>query len=187
MAKKNYKVTNPDLVLDTITETDSELSLFDQENPDITLFNYVDDELIRLSGSKLLYYKYNQGEQDFDEVYMESRNKPISKEPITIYGHYEPTVLEENLTQFGIELTNDQIFVFNKSYIDRVIGRRPIPGDVVEPKFQKQKYELFEIQEDSFEAYGVYHYSCSAKLLRDSPDVQDTPLTEVIDDDGGVY
>ena len=43
MAKKNYKVTNPDLVLDTITETDSELSLFDQENPDITLFNYVDD------------------------------------------------------------------------------------------------------------------------------------------------
>jgi len=41
------------------------------------------------------------------------------------------------------------------------------------------RYEIFEVQEDSFEIYGVYHLVCSAKLLRDSADVQDTPLTEV--------
>ena len=53
------------------------------------------------------------------------------------------------------------------------------PGDVLKPKFQNQKYEIIEVQEDSFEIYGVYHLVCSAKLLRDSSDVQDTPLTQV--------
>ena len=184
MPKKNYKVNALDQILDTIEDIDSELNLFDPDNPDITLFNFVDDELIRLSGSKLLYYKYNQVDQDFDEVYMEARNKPVSREPVLVYGHYEPTVLEENLNQFGIELTNDQLFIFNKSYIERRLNRAPISGDIIEPKFQKQKYELFEIQQDSFEAYGVYHYVCSAKLLRDSPEVQDTFLPESVDDTG---
>jgi len=184
MAKKNYKVNIPNLIPEPTDDIESELNLFDPNNPDITLFNLIDDELIRLSGSKLLYYKYIQIDQDFDPVYMEAQNKPVSKEPIVVYGHYEPTVLEENLNQFGIELTNDQLFIFNKSYIERVLHRSPHPGDIVEPKFQKQKYELFEVQEDSFEAYGVYHYVCSAKLLRDSPDVQDTPLTEVVDETG---
>lgn len=184
MPKKNYKVNVPEQILDSVTDVESELSLFDPENPDITLFNFVDDELIKLSGSKILYYKYHQVDQDFDDVYLEARNKPIAKESILVYGHYEPTVLEENLTQFGIELTNDQLFIFNKSYMDRMLSRSPIPGDIVEPKFQKQKYELFEVQEDSFEVYGVYHYVCAAKLLRDSPEIQDTPLTDTIDETG---
>jgi len=179
---KNYKVTTnvpPIPELDGVV--DSELNLFDPNNPDIALFNLVDDEQIRLSGSKILLYKYYQSE-DFDPVYMEARNKPIAKEPVVVYGHYEPKVLEENLTQFGIELTNDQLFIFNKSYIERVAGRGLIPGDVVMPKFQNQKYEIFQVQEDSFEAYGVYHLACSARLLRDSEDVQDTLLTKKADD-----
>ena len=116
---------------------------------------------------------------------MESRNKPVAKEPVIVYGHYEPRVLEENLTQFGIELTNDQFFVFNKSYIERVLKRTPIPGDQIKPKFQNWKWEIFQVQEDSFEAYGVYHLVCSAKILRDAPEVQDTPLTDVSEELGG--
>ena len=53
------------------------------------------------------------------------------------------------------------------------------PGDVLKPKFQNQKYEIIEVQEDSFEIYGVYHLVCAAKLLRDSADVQDSILTQV--------
>jgi len=54
-------------------------------------------------------------------------------------------------------------------------------GDVLQPRFQNQRYEIFEVQEDSFEIYGVYHLVCAAKLLRDSSDVQDVPLTQVSD------
>ena len=159
-------------------ESDSNLSLFDPGNPDVNLFNLVDDELIRLGGSLINYFKFYRDET-YDEVYVELRSKPIATESIVVHGHYEPKVLEENLTEFGIELTNDQLFIFNKSYILQKLGRNPIPGDVVLPQFQNQRYEIFQVQEDSFESYGVYHMVCSAKLLRDAPDLQPTPLTEV--------
>jgi len=181
MAKKTYKVKVEVPPLADIDQlSDSELNLFDPQNPDISLFNLVDDEIIKLSGSKLNYYKYYRNE-DYDPVYMEARDKPVASEPVTVYGHYDPRVLEENLTQFGIEVTNDQLFIFNKSYIERQLDRSPIPGDQIKPEFQNWKYEIFQVQEDSFEAYGVYHMVCSAKLLRDSESVQDTPLTDVSD------
>jgi len=184
MANKNYKVTTQLPELPDLDGEDSLLNLFDQNNADINLFNLVDDEMIRLGGSKFYFYKYYQND-DYDPVYMESRNKPVAKNPIVVHGHYEPVAMSENLTQFGIELTNDQMFTFNKSYIERKIGRPIIPGDILKPEFQDQNYEIFEVVEDSFESYGVYHLVCSAKLLRDAPDVQDTPMLEVSEELGG--
>ena len=178
MSNKNYKVSVSPPPLPQLEESTGELNFFDPVNPDINLFNMVDDEMIKISGSEILYYQYVRGEEQYDEVYMEARNKPLATEPVLVYGHYEPKVLEENLTQFGIELTNDQIFVFNKSYMEQRIRGHLKPGDVLQPKFQNQKYEIIEVQEDSFELYGVYHLVCAAKLLRDSADVQDAPLTE---------
>jgi hypothetical protein len=178
MSNDNFKVRPTPDPLPHIEDSGGLLNFFDPRNPDINLFNLVDDEMIKISGSQLLYYKYTQGEGQFDEVYMEERNKSILVEPILVYGHYEPKVMEENLSQFGIELTNDQLFVFNKSYIEQKIGGGIQAGDIIQPKFQNQKYEVFEVQEDSFELYGVYHLVCSAKLLRDSDDVQTTPLTK---------
>jgi hypothetical protein len=184
MNRKNYKVSTELPELPDLDGDDSILSLFDQTNPDINMFNLVDDEMIRLAGSKMYFYKYYQTE-DFDPVYMEARNKPVAKQPIVVHGHYDPISLSEELTQFGIELTNDQLFTFNKSYIERKLHRSVIPGDIIKPQFQNQMYEIFEVVEDGFEAYGVYHLVCSARLLRDAPDVQDTPLLEVSDDLGG--
>ena len=181
MVNKNYKVGVKPPPLPQLEESDGQLNFFDPANPDINLFNLVDDEMIKISGSEILYYAYLQGESQYDEVYMEARNKPISKDPTLVYGHYEPKVLEENLGQFGIELTNDQIFIFNKSYMEQRIRGELKPGDVLQARFQNQKYEIIEVQEDSFEIYGVYHLTCSAKLLRDSADVQDTPLTQTSD------
>lgn len=165
-------------------QADSELSLFDRENPDISLFNLVDDELIKLSGSKLLYFKYIQT-KEYDDVYMEQKIKPILTSPIIVYAHYDPKVVEENLQQFGLEITNDQIFTFNKSSIESKIGRAPIAGDVITSMFQNIRYEIFEVQEDSFAAYGVYHYVCTAKVQRDGPEAQNSPLTKVADTVGG--
>jgi hypothetical protein len=182
--KKNFKVTTKIPEVES-ANADSELSLFDQRNPDIGFFNMVDDEQIRLSGSKVNYFKFHRSEE-YDDVYMEQKNKPIARSPITLYSHYDPKVIEENLTQFGIQLTSDQVFTFNKSYVERRIGRSPIPGDLIQPHFQHVMYEIFEVQEDSFEAYGVYHYVCTAKILRDSPDIQNTPLTDISKELGGV-
>ena len=159
------------------------LSLFDQNNPDINLFNLIDDEIIRLSGSELLYYKFHYS-SDHDDVYMESRSKVHSTEPLNVYGHYDPTVLEQSLSEFVIEMTNDQEFVFNKTYILTMLSRAPIEGDIIKPVFQNQKYEIIEVQEDSFEIYGVYHIRCTAKLLRDSEETHDDIMPDRTDDLG---
>lgn len=157
---------------------DNLLGLYDPTNPDITLFNLIDDEIIKLGGSKFHYFKYyNQGNQ-FDDVYMEERSKAIAKESVVVFGHYDPKIVEEALTQFGIGLENDQIFTFNKSYIDRKLTRSPIPGDIIKPFFQNQRYEIFEVNEDSFQVYGVYHYRCVAKLLRDAEEVSDPGISD---------
>jgi hypothetical protein len=171
---KNYKVSHQIIPLPEET-FDSGLNLFDPSNPDINLFNSIDAELIRLSGSKIYLYKYFRDE-NYDKVYMEERDKVLSVEPIIVTGHYEPSILEENLQAFGIEVQNDQLFTFNKSYIEALIGRPLIPGDVLKPLFQNQKYEIIEVQEDSFESYGVYHLIATAKLLRGSEETVDTNL-----------
>ena len=146
------------------------MRMFDLENPDIQLFNMVDDELIRLSGSELLIYKY-EVDENFDDVFGENRVKAIRQEPVLVEGHYDPRAFEENLTEFGIEMTNDQLFTFNKSYIEAKLGRPLIPGDVIQPRFQNAYYDVYEVQQDSFEVYGVYHLIASAKLLRDKPQI----------------
>lgn len=169
MAKKNYKVTTNMPVIPK-DNRDPILSLFDQDNPDINLFNLIDDEIIKISGSEFLYYKYYRSEEDWDDVYMEDRNKTITSQAITVHGHYEPKALEKPLSEFGIELTNDQIFIFNKSYISQELHRDPIEHDVIKPLFQSQRYEITEVQEDSFEIYGVYHITCTARLMRDTRD-----------------
>jgi len=183
MTNKRYKVSTempplPELLGGT------ELSLFDQTNNDINLFNLVDDEIIRLGGSELYYYKFRMND-DYDTTYLETRSKVIDSEPIVVYGHYNPTVLEESLTEFGIELQNDQIFIFNKSYIEQRLHEIPKAGDIIKPKFQNQKYEIYEVQEDSFELYGVYHMACSAKLLRDEQSVIEEPMLDRSNDLGG--
>ena len=185
MMKKNWKATTQMPSLPDIDREDSLLNLFDQSNPDINLFNLVDDEIIRLGGSKMLFYKYYPNKEQHDEVYMEARNKTISVEPLVVHGHYDPISLSENLTQFGIELTNDQLFTFNKSYIERKLGREVIPGDIIKPAFQNQRYEIYEVVEDSFESYGVYHLVCTAKLLRDATTTDNEPLSDVSDPTGG--
>ena len=163
----------------------TELSLFDQTNNDINLFNLVDDEIIRLGGSELLYYKFRMGDDDYDETYLEARSKVLDSKPMLVYGHYNPTVLEETLSEFGLEIQNEQIFIFNKSYIEQKLHEEPKAGDVIKPRFQNQKYEIYEVQEDSYEIYGVYHMACSAKLLRDTEAVLDEDLDERTNDLGG--
>ena len=140
--KKNLKVTTDIPYIDEEVD-ESQLGLFDPDSPDIELFNLVDDELIKLSGSKIKYFKY-QSDETFDEVYMEKRNKVIEVEPIVLYGHYDPAVIEQGLADFGIEAKNDQLFTFNQNYVQRKLGRPPIEGDILEPEFQKIKYRVIQ-------------------------------------------
>ena len=182
---KRFKVNRQ---LDSLPKLEggTPLSFYDPSNPDVNLFNLIDDEIIRISGSPMHYFK-SYSNTEYDEVYLEAANKTVASEPIRVYGHYEPSVVQEVLSNFGIELTNDQMFVFNKSYIESSLDRTPQIGDHIKPEFQNQKYEITEVQEDSFEAYGVYHLMVHAKLLRDTQDIHNQSFFDRPDQVGGRY
>ena len=165
-----FNAPDPDKIVfadEGLGDISDRLSMYDSTNPDINLFDALDGELVGLAGSQLLIYKYQQGE-DFDGLYDEHRGKAIYQTPLNVIGHYDPRPVEENLTEFGLELTNDQTFTFNLTDVDTILGRRLHPGDIIKPKFQNLYYEVYEVQEDSFEIYGVFHLLVSARLLRDS-------------------
>jgi len=170
VSKRNDKfdVENPAEVENGCNWT---LNLFDPKNPDINLFNEIDDEIIKLGGSQLLIYKYVQ-DRNYDDLYDEDRRKVISPEPTLVHGHYTPRPIDENLTEFGIQIENDQIFTFNKYYINKILRRDVIPGDQIKPKFQNIKYEVHQVIEDSFKVYGVYHLICYAKVMRDNDETR---------------
>jgi len=176
-----FKVNTPPTNFPEVRNT--RLSLFNKKN-DKNLFNKIDAENIKLSGSKVQVFEYVKSE-DIDDVYQESRQKAIASEPITLWAHYDPRPIEENLSQFGVEMQIDQVFVFNKSYTEDTLGRTIKIGDVLRPEFQEMKFEVYEVQEDSFEAYGVYHLLVHAKLLRDTEDIYNEDRFDRVDDVGG--
>ena len=177
MAKgKNLRYNSPHDVKvsfadeEMFSKSSGELNMFDVNNPDTRLFDSVDGEMIRIAGSELLLFRFTR-DSNHDTLYDEHAGKVIYHTPVSVFGHYDPRPVEEELNEFGIELTNDQVFTFNKTTIENAIGRPIIAGDVIRPRFQNIYYEIFEVQEDSFEAYGVYHLVCAAKMLRDAKDL----------------
>jgi len=155
-----------DPILADSRERDPLLNLFDSANPDVNLFNMVDGEIANLAGSPILIYRHIPG--GVDDLYDENRTKVFYQKPRRMYGHFTPRPFEENLSEFGIEITNDQTFTFNKREIENAFGVILVPGDIIKPEFSNVYFEIFEVQEDSFESYGVYHLVCSAKVLRDA-------------------
>lgn len=141
------------------------LNLFDEENPDIQLFNIVDQEMISLAGSDAYYYKFNPDE-NYDKTFNEERVKQYS-DKVLVKTHYSPFPLGEEITKFGIQLSNEQTFTFNREYIKEKLGRYPIPGDAIQPRFQAVMFEVIEAQEESFQSYGVYHILVTARVRKD--------------------
>jgi hypothetical protein len=144
---------------------DVRLSLFGENNQDIEYFNSVDQEVIELGGSDMYYIKFMRSE-NFDELYEEDRDKVYANKLI-IRGHYTPAPIGQEITQFGITLSNDQRFVFNKDYLKKKLGRLPIAGDIIQPRFQNIYFQIHQVDEEAFNIWGVYHLSLHAKLLKD--------------------
>src|SRR6056300_1495220 len=167
MAKRDrFKGTRSKENIDKYLSPQSDtFRMYDMDNPDIGFFNRIDSELIRLAGSPVLVYRYT-GTDNYDDVLDEDTLKVYDPNPAICDAHYDPRMFEEPLAQFGIEMTQDAVFTFNKDDCYHQLGREIKTGDIVFTKFQNTLFEVHEVQEDSFEAYGVYHLIASTRVLR---------------------
>jgi len=80
-----------------------------------------------------------------DSLFLENRDRKYSPDVYVVRGIYNVQDIDFNLSQFGMFLQNDTIFltVHMNDIVER-IGRKPMSGDVVEFPHMKEDYSLDE-------------------------------------------
>jgi len=149
------------------------LSIFKPEKgADYKFFDRNIKEMFTVGGTDLHFHKYlgphNQGEtgqKDGDAsptqphysgdslnertiqdlLFLENRDRKYDADIYTIRGIYNVQDIDFNLSQFGMFLQNDSLFltVHMNDSVER-IGRKPMSGDVIEFPHMKEDYSLDE-------------------------------------------
>ena len=80
-----------------------------------------------------------------DLLFLENRDRKYSQDVYIIRGIYNVQDIDFNLSQFGMFLQNDTIFltVHMNDIVER-LGRKPMSGDVIEFPHMKEDYSLDE-------------------------------------------
>lgn len=106
----------------------------DYQYGDKILRNYFDQ-----SGTGVYVHKYIGPASGGDEttisdiLFMENRSRRYSDEIYEMRGTYQPQSSDFNLSQFGIFITNDTIFLmFHYTEMLNILGRKLMSGDVLE-------------------------------------------------------
>jgi len=86
----------------------------------------------------------NQSEQNIqDLLFIENRDRKYEPDIYKLRGHYTLTDNDFNLSQFGMYLNNDTMFItFHINDMIERIGRKLIPGDVLEMPNMKDYWPL---------------------------------------------
>ena len=148
------------------------LSIFKPEKGnDYKFFDRNINEMFQVGGTDLNFHKYlgpyDQGETNKDGpasptqpnytdnkvneltiqdlLFLENRDRKYSSDIYSVRGIYNVQDIDFNLSQFGMFLSNDTLFltVHLNDIVER-IGRKPMSGDVIELPHMKEDYSLDE-------------------------------------------
>ena len=149
------------------------LSIFKPEKGnDYKFFDRNIKEMFQVGGTDLHFHKYigpydqgatqkdgdssptqpdYQGQENVNEttiqdlLFLENRDRKYASDIYTIRGIYNVQDQDFNLSQFGMFLSNDTLFmtVHLNDIVER-IGRKPMSGDVIELPHMKEDYSLDE-------------------------------------------
>ena len=91
-----------------------------------------------------------------DLLFLENRDRRYSSDIYTLRGIYNVQDIDFNLSQFGMFLQNDTIFltVHMNDVVER-IGRKPMSGDVIEFPHMKEDFSLDETIPIALKRYYV--------------------------------
>lgn len=110
-----------------------------------------------ISGDATQPVYLNQSEKNIqDLLFMENRNRKYDPDIYKLRGHYTISDSQFNLSQFGLFLNNDTMYItFHiNDMIDRM-GRKLIPGDVLEMPNMKDLWPLDETIPTSLKKFYV--------------------------------
>ena len=113
------------------------LQQFDDGLPERDLFNKWDEESIRLGGSPLFYYELFIDINNIDPLYVESRAKIYSKNPIQLWCVYEPIPSQ------------------NMQTVLRDLGYAPKIGSRLKTPFLNEDWVIIERKLGEFKLYNA--------------------------------
>tara|TARA_B100001996_G_scaffold367644_1_gene339457 strand:- start:1149 stop:2315 length:1167 start_codon:yes stop_codon:yes gene_type:complete len=159
------------------------LSIFKPEKGnDYKFFDRNINEMFQVGGTDLNFHKYlgpyDQGETNKDGpasptqpnytdnkvneltiqdlLFLENRDRKYSSDIYSVRGIYNVQDIDFNLSQFGMFLQNDTIFVtVHLNDVVERIGRKPMSGDVLEFPHMKEDYSLDETIPIALKRYYV--------------------------------
>lgn len=125
------------------------LSLWNpKKNNDYWFFDRLVREQFIVGGTDAIVHKYLGPEENAvkdeepdplnettiqDLLFLENRDRKYEQDLYTLRGHYNVSDNDFDLTQFGIFLTNDTLYMtFHMNHMVEIIGRKLISGDVLE-------------------------------------------------------
>ena len=129
------------------------LSLYKPEkSKDYKFFDRTVYEMFQVGGVDVFVHKYKGTDdgsvvkdhtQIQDLIFLENRDRKYSDDIYTLRGHYQVQDIDFNLSQFGLFLSNDTIFMtihINNS-VD-LLGRKIMAGDVIELPNLKDEHAM---------------------------------------------
>lgn len=111
-------------------------------------------EMFTVGGTDIYLHKYigtGTGDnfkditQIQDLLFLENRDRVYDTDVYRVRGHYQVQDIDFNLSQFGLFLDNDMVYmtVHINDFI-RIVGRKPISGDVLEFPHLRDNFALNE-------------------------------------------
>lgn len=154
-------------------QLEGNLKTFDTENVDQDLIHSVDQEAIELSGSPIFYYKVFIDESNYDDLYMESRNKIRVQDGIELYAQWEPVTPTNDMGVFGIDSPDEVTFNFNiRDFREKVGDDIPKVGALIYTPFDKNWWEIIQynhgVEDGDFKLWGKYRFAVLARKYQES-------------------
>lgn len=140
---------------------------FDDGLPEHDLFNTWDQEAIMIGGSPIFYYELFVNTNNIDPLYLETRTKLFSPNPVQLYCFYEPVPSQNMQTAFGIDSPDDMIFEFNYRAVLNTIGHAPKIGSRLFSPFLKENWVIIERKTGEMKMYGVVRLQCICQRFQE--------------------
>lgn len=164
----------------SLYELKGDLRMFDPANPDQDLMHSIDQEDIELSGSPIYYYKVFIDDNNYDDLYMESRNKVRAQHAVELYAHWEPVTPTNDLGSFGIDSPDEVTFSFNiREFKEKTGDDLPDVGALIYTPFDKNWWEIIQYNHggagEGFKIWGKYRFAVLTRKYQESmTDVEPT-------------
>ena len=129
---------------------------------DYYLSDKISQEITDMGGTGVFVHKYagpNQGEDETDiqdPIFMENRSRNYDSTIYELTGHYSPEDSDFDLTQFGLFLSSDTVFInFHLNNMVERLGRKLMAGDVLELPHLREYFFINDEDHDPINRFYV--------------------------------